>query len=330
MTNNNATITRDGVIGYDASEIVTFDQATGAEFARYPVAGRGEAAAAVAAARAVTSAWWDLGFEGRAERLNAWRRELALGGEEGAALIHAENGKSLEEARVEVLGTLEHLEYVIANAERVLGGREVPSSPTVPNQRAWVEYQPYGVVGVIGPWSFPLLTPAAVLADALAAGNAPASTSTITSPTAGVQESPASVNARPAWGRRRGPTTEASAVVSRWDGATRPSGSRTARAFGCRAVPVKPTTVAATVSACHGRVGVSVQACWPLDRRRHGAESTGSDSVAEVAVGSRCLGWGRGAEGDQGFSGVAAGPGVAAGSGAAGAERASACAGVAA
>jgi aldehyde dehydrogenase (NAD+) len=172
MTSNDATITRDGVLGYDAAEIVTFDQATGAEFARYPVAGKEEAAAAVTAARSVTAAWWDLGFEGRAERLRAWRRELALGGEEGAALIHAENGKSLEEARVEVLGTLEHLEYVTANAARVLGGREVPGSPTVPNQRAWVEYQPYGVVGVIGPWNFPLLTPAAILADALAAGNA--------------------------------------------------------------------------------------------------------------------------------------------------------------
>ncbi|MBE8473855.1 aldehyde dehydrogenase family protein [Streptomyces justiciae] len=172
MTSNDATITRDGVLGYDAAEIVTFDQATGAEFARYPVAGKEEAATAVAAARSVTAAWWDLGFEGRAERLRAWRRELALGGEEGAALIHAENGKPLEEARVEVLGTLEHLEYVTGNAARVLGGREVPGSPTVPNQRAWVEYQPYGVVGVIGPWNFPLLTPAAILADALAAGNA--------------------------------------------------------------------------------------------------------------------------------------------------------------
>ncbi|TDU05950.1 aldehyde dehydrogenase (NAD+) [Streptomyces sp. 846.5] len=173
MTNNNTpTITRDGVIGQDGSAVVTVDQATGAEFARYPVAGKTEADAAVAAARSVSGAWWDLGFEGRAQRLRALRREIALGGEEGAELIHAENGKPLDEARVEVLGTLEHLKYVIDNAERVLGRREVPDSPTVPNQRAWVEYQPYGVVGVIGPWNFPLLTPVAIVADALAAGNA--------------------------------------------------------------------------------------------------------------------------------------------------------------
>ncbi|MFI1034520.1 aldehyde dehydrogenase family protein [Streptomyces sp. NPDC020951] len=172
MTNNSSTITRDGVIGYDAGEIVTIDPATGAEFARYPVAGKEEAAAAVAAAREVSGSWWDLGFEGRAERLRAWQRELAVSGEQGVALIHAENGKPLEEARVEVLGILEHLQYALDNAERVLGRREVPDSLTVPNQRAWVEYQPYGVVGVIGPWNFPLLTPGAILVEAVAAGNA--------------------------------------------------------------------------------------------------------------------------------------------------------------
>ncbi|MGW7132472.1 aldehyde dehydrogenase family protein [Streptomyces bobili] len=172
MTNNTPTITRDGSIGQDGSEVVTVDQATGAEFARYPVAGRAEAAAAVTAARSVSGPWWDLGFEGRAEQLRAWRREIAVSGEEGAALIHAENGKPLDDARVEVLGILEHVQYAIDNAERVLGRREVPGSPTTPNQRAWVEYQPYGVVGVIGPWNFPLLTPGAILIEAVAAGNA--------------------------------------------------------------------------------------------------------------------------------------------------------------
>ncbi|MFI0990399.1 aldehyde dehydrogenase family protein [Streptomyces exfoliatus] len=172
MTNNAPLITRDGVIGYDAAEIITVDQATGAEFARYAVAGKDEATTAVTAARSATGPWWDLGFEGRAQRLRAWRREIAVSGEEGAALIHAENGKPLDDARVEVLGALEHLQYVIENAERVLGRREVPANPTTSNQRAWVEYQPYGVVGVIGPWNFPLLTPVAIVADALAAGNA--------------------------------------------------------------------------------------------------------------------------------------------------------------
>jgi aldehyde dehydrogenase (NAD+) len=172
VTGNTPTITRDGVIGYDDTAVVTVDQATGAELARYSVAGEPEAAAVVAAARSVRGAWWDLGFDGRAQRLRAWQREIARAGEEVAALIHAENGKPLDDARSEVLGTLGHLQFAIDNAERVLGRRDVPAAPVAPNQRAWVENHPYGVVGVIGPWNFPLMTPGAIVINALAAGNA--------------------------------------------------------------------------------------------------------------------------------------------------------------
>ena len=164
--------TRDGVVGDDATEIITINQATGLELSRYPVAGPREAEAAVQAARAVAPSWWDLGFEGRSQRLLAWRREIARGGEDLAALIHDENGKPTEDARGEVLAALSHLEFVTANAERVLGRNDVPSAPATPNQRAWVEYLPYGVVGVIGPWNFPVATPGAICIHALAAGNA--------------------------------------------------------------------------------------------------------------------------------------------------------------
>ena len=40
------------------------------------------------------------------------------------------------------------------------------------NQAATVEYQPLGVVGVIGPWNYPVFTPCGSIAYALAAGNA--------------------------------------------------------------------------------------------------------------------------------------------------------------
>jgi acyl-CoA reductase-like NAD-dependent aldehyde dehydrogenase len=40
------------------------------------------------------------------------------------------------------------------------------------NQAATVEYVPYGVIGVIGPWNYPAFTPMGSIAYALAAGNA--------------------------------------------------------------------------------------------------------------------------------------------------------------
>lgn len=72
---------------------------------------------------------------------------MAVGGEVLAASIHAENGKALVEARTGVLAGIAHLEFVIASAERVLGRRSVPSTPTAPNRGSWVEHLPYGIGG---------------------------------------------------------------------------------------------------------------------------------------------------------------------------------------
>jgi succinate-semialdehyde dehydrogenase / glutarate-semialdehyde dehydrogenase len=170
-TVDNPLATRDGALDADEAEVVTIDQATGSALARYPVAVAEEARTAVAAARVAAGPWWDLGFAARAEHLRAWRREIAADGEQAAAVIHAENGKPLEDARAEVLAVLEHLRFVLDNAARVLGPREIPSPPSEANQRAWIEQLPYGVVGVIGPWNFPLATPGAIVIHAIAAGN---------------------------------------------------------------------------------------------------------------------------------------------------------------
>ena len=43
---------------------------------------------------------------------------------------------------------------------------------TAANQAAYLEYAPFGVVGVIGPWNYPVFTPMGSIAYALAAGNA--------------------------------------------------------------------------------------------------------------------------------------------------------------
>lgn len=172
LSTDTAAASRDGDLGVTGAEVVTIDQAAGEELARYPVAGPEEARAAVEAARAAAGPWWDLGFDGRAARLRAWRREIARGGEEVAALIHVENGKPVEDGRAEVLSAIGHLTFALDNAERVLGRREVAVPPTMANQRGYVEYLPYGVVAVIGPWNFPLGTPGAIVIHALAAGNA--------------------------------------------------------------------------------------------------------------------------------------------------------------
>ena len=63
-----------------------------------------------------------------------------------------------------------HLTHAANRAERLLKPRSV-SAGLLANHRARVSYEPLGVVGVIGPWNYPLYTPMGSIAYALAAGN---------------------------------------------------------------------------------------------------------------------------------------------------------------
>ncbi len=112
-----------------------------------------------------------LGFDARARRLDAWRGIIARRAPELAELTHIEMGKPRADAMLEIAMALEHLAWSAKNAARVLGRRAVRSSLLTANQSASVEYLPLGVVGVIGPWNYPIFTPLGSLSFALAAGN---------------------------------------------------------------------------------------------------------------------------------------------------------------
>lgn len=146
--------------------------ATGAEAGRLPVASPADVEATVARARAASGWWAGLGVAARRERLLRWRSRLASRIEELAELVHVEGGKPVAEAVVEVVTAVEHLDWAARNAKRVLGPRRVRSRLMLAEFAAHLEYQPYGVVGVIGPWNYPVFTPIGSIAYALAAGNA--------------------------------------------------------------------------------------------------------------------------------------------------------------
>ena len=66
---------------------------------------------------------------------------------------------------------LGHLQHAAARAEKAMEPRKV-SAGMLANFRATISYHPLGVIGVIGPWNYPLFTPMGSIAYALAAGNA--------------------------------------------------------------------------------------------------------------------------------------------------------------
>src|SRR3954454_24809693 len=158
----------------DSSASGTFDSlspTTGERLASYPVASEAEVAAAVSRAR--TAFWWwgSLSYAERRTHLSAWRRLIARRVEEFADLVSAENGKRRADAVLEILLTLDHLAWATKHAEKVLGPQRVSPGALAANHAATVEYPPLGVVGVIGPWNYPVFTPMGSIGYALSAGN---------------------------------------------------------------------------------------------------------------------------------------------------------------
>lgn len=126
---------------------------------------------AVAVAREHQPWWADLGFAGRRALLDRWRHDIADRIDELAAVVHEEMGKPHGDAVLEITMALEHLAWAARKARTVLRRRRAGSTLLAAHLAATVEYLPYGVVGVIGPWNYPVYTPMGVVAYALAAGN---------------------------------------------------------------------------------------------------------------------------------------------------------------
>jgi acyl-CoA reductase-like NAD-dependent aldehyde dehydrogenase len=155
-----------------ASSFESLNPATGQLVGRFPLDGPAEVDAAVERAR-VAAAWWGaLEFGERALRLRGLKALLARRAEELGDLIHLENGKPRTDAFLEIMLAIDHLEWAARNARRVLAPRRVRAGLLAANQVASVEYLPLGVIGVIGPWNYPVYTPMGSISYALAAGNA--------------------------------------------------------------------------------------------------------------------------------------------------------------
>jgi acyl-CoA reductase-like NAD-dependent aldehyde dehydrogenase len=150
----------------------SLDPATGAVHSTWPVHTAEQVEAAVVRARAASARWAELGFSGRKPALTAWKAEIARRMTELAEVVHAENGKPVPDAILEITLAVDHIAWAAKNARRVLGPRRVRSGAMAANQASTLEYPPFGVVGVIGPWNYPVFTPMGSLAYALASGNA--------------------------------------------------------------------------------------------------------------------------------------------------------------
>ncbi|SDY05059.1 aldehyde dehydrogenase family protein [Halobellus clavatus] len=112
--------------------------------------------------------WETASARDRSARLFEWAEVLKDHTEELALLECLDCGKPISQARGEVEGAIDTLEFY-ASVCRGQRGSEIPGGEDL---HLYTTREPYGVVGQIVPWNYPLWAAAWKLGPALAAGNA--------------------------------------------------------------------------------------------------------------------------------------------------------------
>jgi acyl-CoA reductase-like NAD-dependent aldehyde dehydrogenase len=157
----------------DGHTIAVANPATGETITHVPDMGADEVAGLVARARAAQPSWAALSYDDRAALMYELRSWLVANRGPMLQTIVAETGKTREDAMLaEVMFVADSLGFWAKNAPRYLADEKVrPHSPLLFGRKLYVRYRPIGVIGVIGPWNYPLTNSFGDCIPALMAGN---------------------------------------------------------------------------------------------------------------------------------------------------------------
>ncbi|CCF00142.1 NADP+ dependent succinate-semialdehyde dehydrogenase (plasmid) [Sinorhizobium fredii HH103] len=151
----------------DGTTFEVFNPSTGELLATLPDMGVEDAQAAIEAAARAQAIWAGKPAKDRSAILRRWHDLIVEHVDDLAAILTAEMGKPLGEAKGEVLHAASYIEWYAEEAKRVYG--ETFPAPAN-DRRMLVIKQPVGVVGTITPWNFPASMVARKISPALAAG----------------------------------------------------------------------------------------------------------------------------------------------------------------
>ena len=165
-----ATATTNGA----ATGIPVQNPATGEIIRTVPVVTPEQLRAMVARAREVQPAWEALGFDGRAKVLRRAQKWVTDNADRIIDTIVSETGKTVEDAQLaEISYAASAFGFWAKKSPEYLADEKVrSSSPFVLGRKLVVRYRPVGVVGIIGPWNYPLTNSFGDAIPAMAAGNA--------------------------------------------------------------------------------------------------------------------------------------------------------------
>jgi len=160
------------VAGDSGGTIETRDPTTGEVTAEVPAGNAADIDRAVEAARTAFEEGWRDASPGERQRVLS---EMAAAVEENqealATLEVLDTGKTITEAMGDMGLVIDHLTYYAAAARNVNGETRQTNDLFEREKQVFTLKEPYGVVGAIVPWNFPLLIAIWKIGPAIAAGN---------------------------------------------------------------------------------------------------------------------------------------------------------------
>lgn len=152
---------------WTGKRFAVLNPSTGELLAELPDMGRAETTMAIERAKQAGIQWAGQTARERSDTLWRWHQLITSNIDDLAAILTAEMGKPLAEAKSEVAHAAAYLQWYAEEANRIYG--ETISAPST-DRRMMVIKQPIGVVGSITPWNFPASMVARKISPALAAG----------------------------------------------------------------------------------------------------------------------------------------------------------------
>ncbi|MCW3067900.1 MAG: Aldehyde dehydrogenase, partial [Solirubrobacterales bacterium] len=147
--------------------------ATGETVATVPDLGADAVAEMAARGRAAQPEWEAYGFEGRSRVMKRAQKWLMDNAERVVETIVSETGKTYEDAQLAEIGYAGNaFGFWAKEGPSYLADEKVKSSQVlVKGKKLVLRYQPLGLIGVIGPWNYPLTNSFGDCIPALMAGN---------------------------------------------------------------------------------------------------------------------------------------------------------------
>jgi aldehyde dehydrogenase (NAD+) len=160
------------VDGDSEETIETRNPTTGEVLAEVPAGNATDIDRAVDAAQAAFESEWRSASPGERQRVLSELARLVEENQETLATLEVlDTGKTITEAMGDMGLVIDHLTYYAAAARTVTGETRETNDLFDREKQVLTVKEPYGVVGAIVPWNFPLLIAVWKLGPALAAGN---------------------------------------------------------------------------------------------------------------------------------------------------------------